>query len=237
MPIAADTHGSENTFTTNFEEFENVSSAFTTLFSIFQNVIGGADNNEFQIIQNACISQTDEPLCSLLQNATSSHCLFRVLATNNKYCNWIRINILEIIAHANMNMQLVNLVKNYRKAIFSKPLHEIWSSLPHYSVRDKYYTELKAIFDNKDPNKVTVEELFEMTPKLAKEIEMLIAVVRKGSLVVSWLIPTNKVYEAYLSFLTVPQQSRIDRLFEFRNWMAYLPQFVLVVEKQIFGQL
>ena len=239
MPIAVDIYSSEDNSTINFEEYDDVSSAFATLFSIFQKVIGGVNDNDFLIIQNACISQTDGPLCSLLQEATNSHCLFRVLATNKKYCNWICIKILEIIAHAkpNSNKLLVNLVKDYKKAIYSKPLDEIWSSLPHYPVREKYYTELKATFDNKDPDKLTVDELFKMTPNLAKEIEMLIAVVQKGSLVVSWLIPTNKLYEAYLSFLTVPQQSRMDRLLEFRNWMAYLPQSVLVEEKQLFGQL
>ena len=112
----------------------------------------------------------------------------------------------------------------------------MWSFLPYYSVRDEYYTELKATFDDKDPDNVTVEELFKITPDLAKEIEMLIAVVQKKNLVVSWLIPTNEVYKAYLSFLAVPQQSRTDRLFEFRKWMAYLPQYVLVEEQKNFGQ-
>ena len=237
MFMVAVTHGSEDTITINFEEYDDVSSAFSTLFSIFQKVIGGVNKNDFQIIQNTCVSQTDEPLCSLLQNAANSHSFFQVLATNSKYCNWIHIKILEKIAHANFNMQLVNLVKNYKKAIFSKSLHEIWSSLPHCSVQHKYYTEVKATFDDKDLYKVTVEELLKMATNLDKEIEMLIAVVQKGSLVVSWLIPTNKVYEAYLSFLTVPQQLRMDRLFEFRNWVAYLPQSVLVEEKKLFGQL
>ena len=237
MSIATNTHGSEDNSAINFEEFENVTSAFSTLFSIFQKVIGGINKNEFHIIKNACIAQAEDPLCSLLRSAVDSHRFFEVLATNKMYCNWIRINFLEIIAYSHMKSELVNLIKNYKKTIFSKPLHKIWSSLPYYSVRNKYYTELKATFHNKDPNYVTVEELFQMAPNLAKEIEMLIAVVQEKSLVVSWLIPTNEVYEAYLSFLTVPQQSRMDSLLEFRNWMAYLPQSVLVEERKLLGQL
>ena len=81
--------------------------------------------------------------------------------------------LLEIIAYAHVNQHLVNLIKNYKKAIFSKTLHEVFSCLPHYSVRDKYYAKLKATFDDKDPDNVTVEELFKITPDLAKEIEML----------------------------------------------------------------
>ena len=234
--LATDIHGSEDSYKINFEEIENVSSAFSTLFSIFQKVISALNDDEFQIIKNACMAQADESLCSLLHSASNSHCLFRVLAENKLYCNWIRINFLEIIAYAHVNQYLVNLIKNYKKAIFSKPLHKVWSSLPHYSVRDQYYTELKATFDDKDPDNVTVEELFKITPNLAKKIEMLIAVVQKKSLVVAWLIPTNKVYEAYLSFLAVPQQSRTDQLFEFGNWMAYLPQNVMAEVHKIFGQ-
>ena len=219
----------------NFEDFQNVSSAFTRLFSIFQKVISSLSNNEFQIIKNVCVAQANEPLRKLLQSASDSHRFFQVLAVNNMYCNWIRINFLEIIAHAYGSEHLVNLITDYKKVIFTKPLHEIWNSLPYYSVRDKYYTELKATFDDKDPDSVTVEELFKITPDLAKEIEMLIAVVQKKSLIVSWLIPTDKVYEAYLSFLTVPLQSRTDRLLEFGNWVAYLPQSVLPEEQKSFG--
>ena len=232
--LATGTHGSEDKI--NFEEFGSVHAAFSRLFGIFQKAISGINDGDFRIIQNTCISQTVEPLRSLLQSAVDSHCLFRVLATNNKHCNWIRINILEVIADASRNIQLVNLVRNYKKTILSKPLHEIWNSFPYFEVRHKYYTELKATFDNKDPDKATVEELFKMKPNLAKEIEMLIAEMRTGSLVVSWLIPTNMVYEAYLSFLTTPQKSRMDRLVEFKNWMAYLPQSVLVEERKFFGQ-
>jgi len=183
------------------------------------------------------VAQANEPLCALLQSASNSHCFFQVLANNNMYCNWIRINFLDIIAHACVNHFLVNLIKNYKKAIFSKPLSKVWSCLPHYSVRDKFYTELKATFDDKDPDNVTVEELIKSTPVLAKEIEMFIAIVQERSLVVSWLIPTNRVYETYLSFLTVPEQSRTDQLVEFGSWLAYLPQSVLVEEQKNFGQL
>ena len=64
-------------------------------------------------------------------------------------------------------------------------------------------------------------------PQLAKKIAMLIAVIQWESLLVTWLIPTDEVYQAYLSFLTVPQQSRKDDLIQFGTWMAYLPQHVL----------
>ena len=183
-----------------------------------------------------CVAQSKQPLSTLLRCASDSHSFFSVLAENNIYCNWIRISFLEIIAHAHTDENLVKLIDNYKKSTFSKPLHKVWSHLPHYSIRDKFYTELKATFHDKDPDSVTVEELVKITPELAKEIEMLIAVVQQKSLVISWLIPTDKVYQAYLSFLTVPQQSRTDQLLEFGSWMAYLPRSVLVEEQKCFGQ-
>ena len=99
--------------------------------------------------------------------------------------------------------------------------------IPHYPVRDKYYSELKATFGDKDPDNMTVEELIKSKPQLAKKIALLIAVVQEDSIVVTWLIPTNEVYQVYLSFLTVPQQSRKDTLIQFATWTAYLPLNVL----------
>ena len=115
------------------------------------------------------------------------------------------IEYLEAIAFAYKDDSLSNLIENYSRVIFSKPLREVWNCLPFYSVKDKYYTELTAIFDDKDPDDLTVEELNQRKPQLAKKIAMLITVVRIESLLISWLIPTSKVCQTYLAFLTVPQ--------------------------------
>ena len=145
------------------------------------------------------------------------------------------IEYLETIAYAYKNDSLLNLIKNYSQVIFSKPLREVWNYVPFYSVRDKHCTELTAIFEDKDPDNLTVEELNQRKPQLAKEIAMLITVVRIQSLLISWLIPTSKVYQTYLSFLTVPRQSRNDSLVKFGKWIAYLPQLVLQEQQKIFG--
>ena len=126
------------------------------------------------------------------------------------------------------------MIENYKAVIYSKTLCEVWSYIPYHSVRDKYYNKLRATFGDKDPDNVTVEELIKSKPQLAKKIALLIAVVEEYSLVVTWLIPTNEVYQAYLSFLTVPQQLRKDELIQFGTWTAYLPQNVLQnYEKEI----
>ena len=116
--------------------------------------------------------------------------------------------------------------------IYSKPLREVWDRIPYYSVRDKYYSKIKATFGDKDPDTMTVKELKKSKPQLAKKIAMLIAVVEEGSLLVTWLIPTDEIYQDYLSFLTIPQQSRKDNLVQFGNWMAYLPKNILQKYKE-----
>ena len=226
--------GSDDTeMKVNFSAYNDVSNAFDKLFSICQKAIK-ISSEEFKTIRNSCVARASEPLRGLIKRAGDTHCLFETLADNNKYCNWMNVSFLKVIAIACGNENLQSLIENYTDVIYSKPLREVWSCIPHYSVRDKYYSELKATFGDKDPDNMTVEELKKSQPQLAKKIAMLIAVVEEGSLLVTWFIPTDELYQAYLSFLTVPQQSRMDELVQFGNWMAYLPKNALQkYEKEI----
>ena len=210
----------------DFSVHKDVSHAFDELFTICLKATN-ASNEKFKTIRTVCLSRTSEPLRSLIRSATDTDSLFDILAANNEYCNWMNVSFLTTIAIACGNKQLQSLIENYKAVIFSKKLSDVWSCMPHYSVRNKYYSELKATFGGKDPDNVTVEELMKSQPQLAKKIALLIAVIEKYSLVVTWLIPTNEVYQAYLSFLTVPQQPREDELIQFGTWTAYLPQNVL----------
>ena len=210
----------------DFSVFKDVSHAFDELFTICLKATN-ASNVKFKTIRTVCLSRTSEPLRSLIKSTTDTDSLFEILAANNKYCNWMNVSFLTIIAIACGNKQLQLLIDDYKAVIYSKTLREVWSCIPHYSVRDKYYSELKVKFGNKDPDNVTVEELMRSQPQLAKKIALLIAVVQEYSLVVTWHIPTNELYQAYLSFLTVPQQLRKDELIQFGTWTAYLPQYVL----------
>ena len=144
------------------------------------------------------------------------------------------VRFLNVIAIACGNKYLQSIIKEYTDAVYSKSLRDIWKHIPHYSVRDKYYRRVKATFRNKRPDNVTVRELLKSKPQLAKEIAIHIAEIKEGSLLVTWLIPGDEVYQAYLSFLTVPRKSRTDNLVQFDTWMAYLPQNVLQeYEKEI----
>ena len=185
------------------------------------------------------MSQAQEPLLSSLQDASDGCCLFEVFSKNHAYCNWINLRFLDIIANSYVDDSLVKLIKDYKRAIFSKSLHEVWNSLPHFSVKDevhKCFSELKQKLADKNPHNMTVQELLESEPKLTCKIAMFLAVVQKSSLLISWLIPTDEVYQAYLSFLIVPQQSRKDCFVQFGSWMAHHPDCVLQEEKKMHGQ-
>ena len=195
--------------------------------------------DDFCIIRDVCVVQAKEPLYSSLRLASDSRCLFKAFSENNMYFNWIHLSFLEIIANSYINDSLVNLIKDYKQAIFSKSLREVWNSLPHSSVKDKidnYYSELKQKLGDKDPDNMTVQQLLHSEPQLTRKIALLIAVVREESLLISWLIPTDEMYQAYLSFLTVPQQERIDNFIQFGYWMAHLPEYVLQEEHKRFGE-
>ena len=209
----------------NFSSYKDVSGAFDALFAMCQKAIK-ASSEEFKTIRNSCLARASEPLKALINRTTDTHCLFEVLAVNNKYCNWMNVNFLKVIAISSGNKQLESLIEDYTDVIYTKTLREVWHCIPHCSVRDQYYSELKATFD-KDPDNMTVKELMMSKPQLAKKIAMLIAVIQWESLLVTWLIPTDEVYQAYLSFLTIPQHSRKDELVQFGTWMAYPPRDVI----------
>ena len=182
------------------------------------------NDDDFHVIKNACVSQAREPLQSSLQGASNSRYLFEAFSKNHSFFNWLHLSFLEIIANSYVNDSLVNLIEDYKQVMFTKSLREVWSSLPHISVKDeidKYYSELKQKLEDKNPDNMTVQELLDSEPKLTRKIALLIAVVNEESLLISWLIPTDEVYQAYLSFLTISQQSRKDSYIQFRNWIAY----------------
>ena len=197
--------------------------------------------DDFCVVRDACVVQAKEPLCSSLQRASDGRCLFKTFSENNMYFNWIHLSFLEIVANSYVNDSLVSLIEDYKQAIFSKSLREVWSSLPHSLVKDKidnYYSELTQKLEGKgrNPDDMTVQQLLNSEPKLTMEIALLLAVVQEKSLLISWLIPTDQVYQAYLSFLTVPQQERIDNFIQFGNWIAHLPGYVLQEEYKRFGE-
>ena len=211
----------------NFADFKDVSLAFNALFSRLQKEV--RRHYDFVDVKTACVTRANEKLTAEIKKTQDTNSLFELLAENKAHCNWLNIRFLEVIATATGNSKLTGLIVSYKDAIYSKTLREVWDQIPYCAVRTKYYSTLQIKFDGKDPDNVTVREFKRMCePYLVKEIAMLIAVIEEGSLRITWLIPTNAVYQIYLSALLLPQESRLDSYLQIGDWIVHHPLYVLI---------
>jgi len=197
----------------------------------------------FPIVKNLCVGRAGSgPMKTAIKATHDINSLFESLNDNSTYCNWMNIKYLETIATAvaaaSGNKRLEKLVEDYKDAIYSRTLRQVWDNIPAYhKVRSKYYSKLKAVFDKKDPDNVTVKEvLTQCKPHLVKSIALDIMKIGEGSLEIFWLIPTNNVYEAFLSLLSEPQERRNDDFLQVGAWVVYHPQSVLVELRKTYGQ-
>ena len=135
---------------------------------------------------------------------------------------------MEVIATVSENSILKGIIDKYKKAIYSKTLREVWDHIPYHTVRTKYYSTLKAQFDGKDPDNMTVEQLKKMCePYLVKDIVMRITIIEEGSLRITCHIPTIAAYQTYLSALIIPQELRLDSYLQIGDWVVHHPLHVL----------
>ena len=216
----------DNDDTLDFTEYEDVSLAFSALFSRLQKEI--KSNEDFMIIKNACVARANQKLSEEIKKTPDINSFFQLFADNKAYCNWLNIRFLEVIATASGNSKLKEIIHKYKKVIYSKTLRQVWGHIPYRTVRTKYYSTLQAKFDGKDPDNMTVEQLKKMCePYLVKDIAMLITIIEEGSLRITCLIPTNSVYQAYLSTLVLPQELRRDSYLQIGDWIVHHPVYVL----------
>ena len=211
----------------NFTKFKDVSLAFNALFSRLQKEV--RRHHDFLDVRTACAIRANEKLTAEIKKTQDTDSLFELFAENKAHCNWLNIRFLEVIATATGNSKLTSLIVSYKDAIYSKTLREVWDYIPYCAVRTKYYSTLQIKFDGKDPDTVTVEDFQRMCePYLRKEITRLIAIIEEGSLKIAWFIPTNAVYQAYLSALMLPQESRLDSYLQIGDWVIHHPLQVLI---------
>ena len=221
----------------NFTKFENdVFRAFRKLFDVFQ-IEACSDTYvvHFPHIRRLCLCSAHENFKPLIRNVQNMESLFDLLAENKLHCNWIKIGFLEVIASRSKILE--NVLKNYEAVFFSKKLQEIWAHLPHRYIRNKYYEKLKATFDDKDPDNTTVREITEYcTSLLPTDLDDFIIELSHKCLSITWLIPSDKVYQYFLSALTVPHKSRKDDFLQIGAWVVHHPQSVLQKLKIDYGK-
>ena len=190
----------------------------------------------FHYVKTLCVASANGQFKCLIKQVKDYRSLFILLADNKLHCNWLRLKIFEAISIATGSKRLENTLKEYKKTVFSKTLHEIWDCLPHGNpVRNNYYEKLTITFKDK-PENVTVEKLKEhCTSPLTNDLDDFIIDIHHNCVTITWLIPTDKAYQFFLSALTVPQESREDDFLQIGVWEVYQPQFVLQKLRTYFG--
>lgn len=160
--------------------------------------------------------------------------LLDVLAENKLHCNWIKIGFLEAIA--SRSKMLKGLLRSYKAVFFSKKLSEIWGHLPQKFIRNRYYKKLKAVFHDKDPDNTTVKEVKDYSRySQSTDLDDFIIELSNNCISITWLVPTDKVYQYFLSALTVRQESRQEDLLQIGTWVVHHPRSILQKLKMELG--
>ena len=221
----------------DFATFDNdVHRAFKALFDMFQAELHRATYaRQFTDIRRLCMLSANENFRRQIKQVQNMESLLDLLAENTVHCNWIKIEILEAIARRSRELQ--KLLQKYKEVIFSKKLREIWAYLPHILIRNKYYQKLKSIFNDKDPDDTTLGEIrkYSKVSLPTTDLDDFIIEFCHNCLSVTWLVPTNKVHQYFLSAFTIPQRSRQEDYLQIGAWVVYHPQSVLQKLKVEFG--
>lgn len=217
---------------TNFNKYEDVVIAFTSLMATLQKNLR---ESQLEIIKARCIPVTHGKFReSIKSKADTVDNFFKLLSDHTLYCNWMNIRLVEIIATASRNRKLEDLVNKYKRQIHSRNLRQIWQYIPQHEVMTEYYKQVQMKIP-KNPDDVTVEELLKCDRPLANKIALDLMKVTENCITITWLVPTDKVYELFLFALTMPQQSREDEFLQIGSWTIYHPKSILQKLKMEFG--
>ena len=231
-------HGqrSDDRFTTvNFAEFENVKNAFAVLIRIFADEL---HHDNFEAIRMICLIPASRNLRNKVRRTTDIYSFFELLTRNPLYLNWMNVEYLDIMASASKSDKLKGVLKNYTDVILSKTLKEIWECMPSFhSTKTKCYSKVKAKFQEKNPDYVTVQELTKKCkPRFIEKIALHIMQIDKGSLTITWCMLAEETYQAYLSALNIPKEHREDDFLQIGFWVVYHPQFVIQELRKVHGE-
>ena len=124
----------------DFSTFDNVEVMFVALVSALQNMIG---EEKFKMVRRGCIMNTKMSsskfpidFVNKIDATKTMDDLFDVVVTS-PYCSWINIHLLEKMAAASNTWQLI---EQYKNAVFSKKLKDIFKHFPNSQVADKYFS-------------------------------------------------------------------------------------------------
>ena len=189
-----------------FEKHDDVGKSFIILQTKMRALLQKANYGD---LRRACIAQMHNPGGADL----SQELIQRILTIDNidalldllvctPYWSWIDIRILEMMVVASGSSQALQLLENYKAAVFSKRLIDLLPNVPSKEVKDKYYAKVVTKI-KKDHNEVTIADLL----KFQSQLERVIMDIKKGVCMLEhleqgcveahWYIPTNCVDRAY----------------------------------------
>ena len=190
-----------------FQSYNNdVGNAFIALQTRMNKILKSADCGN---LRRACIAQRHNPggadlsqeLIDKISSAETIDNLFDVLVCS-PYWSWIDIRILEAMVTASENSQARKLLNNYKAAVFSKRLLDLFPNIPSKKLKEKDYARIIAK-TKKDPNNMTVADLLQFQSQLEdvvmgiKKGFCILEDLKKGCLEAHWYIPASCVDKAY----------------------------------------
>jgi len=160
-------------------------------------------------IRRACITQMHNPggaelsqkMVNLILTKQNIDDLFDLLVCT-PYWSWIDIRMLEVMAITSGDPQAVELLDNYKAAVFSKKLIDLQPNVFSKEIKEDSYAEVVTKI-KKDPKEMTVADLLVFQSNLEEvvmDIKKGICILRhleKGCVEVHWYIPISCADGAY----------------------------------------
>ena len=189
-----------------FEKHDDVGISFIVLQTNMRALLKKADCVD---LRRACIAQRHNPggaelseeLLDKISVIESNDDLLDLLI-RTPYWSWIDIRILEVMVVASKSSHALQLLKNYKAAVFSKRLIDLLPNVPSMEVKEKYYAKIITKI-KKDHDEITIADLL----KFQSQLEAVIMDIKKGACILAhleqgcveahWYIPTNCVDRAY----------------------------------------
>ena len=194
-----------------FEEFDDVSDAFITLQT---NITFMLMKTHFPSLRRACIAQQKTPKGVKLpdQLETDIKCAQNIdtlldALVDSPYWSWIDVRLLQAIVRASNIPQALQILKNYKSAVFSKKLIDLLPNAPSKKIKQKFYVKIVTKLE-KDASKMTVSDLLEFQFELETVIMdigqglCVLGNIKPGCVEVHWYIPTHCMDSAYQSAST-----------------------------------
>jgi len=216
----------------DFNTFDEVEIMFTAFVSALRNMLS---EDKFKMIRLGCITNNKtlrtrlpDDFINKIDATETLDDLFDVVV-KSPYCNWMNIRLLEKMAAASLQSNARQLVNQYKEAVSSKKLKDIFQHIPEVlsQITDNFYSKIKQRW-KKNFDDVTVKDIIGQWCRLEKifdvdEPTLLLDRVIEGSVEFHWLIPSELVRHAQYS--------------AFRNWrqlddMLYLDIHDNVIKTQ-----